>query len=58
MNYEIHVYWDIVSYELCNHTTIRPFKGDELMHDVYCDGIHCENPTSLITLRRDELKLF
>jgi len=32
MNDEIHVYWDVyyvVSYELCNHTTIIPFKGDE-----------------------------
>jgi len=32
MNDEIHLYWDVycvVSYELCNHTTERPFKGDE-----------------------------
>jgi len=32
MNDGIHVYWDVycvVSYELCNHTTVRPFKGDE-----------------------------
>ena len=37
------VYW-VVSYELCNHTIIRPFKGDE-----YYDGIQCGDPTSLIT---------
>ena len=41
-----------------NVTTIRPFKDDKLIRDKYCDGNHCENPTSLITLRRDELKLF
>jgi len=32
INGGIHVYWDVyyvVSYELCNHTTVRPFKGDE-----------------------------
>ena len=46
------VYW-FVSYELYNHTTVKPFKGDE-----YCDGIHCENRTSCIPFRRDELKLF
>lgn len=39
----------LVSYELDNHTTIRPFKGDELMHVEYCDGNHWEDPTSLIT---------
>ena len=47
MNDGIHVYWDVycvVSYEMCNHTIVRSFKGDE-----YCDGIHCENPMSLIT---------
>ena len=48
----------VVSYELYNDTTVRPFKGDELMRNEYCDGIHCGNPTSLITLRLDELKLF
>jgi len=25
----------IVSYKLYNHTTIRPFKGDEFMHDEF-----------------------
>jgi len=39
MNGEIYVYWD-VSYELCNHTIVRPFKGDALLRDEYCDGIH------------------
>jgi len=34
--------------------TVRPFKGDELMCDKYCDVIHYGNPTSLITLRRNE----
>jgi len=39
-----------MSYELYNHTTIRSFKGDELMlrpfkGDKYYDG----DPTSLIT---------
>ena len=32
MNDGIDVYWDVycaVSYELCNHTTVRPCKGDE-----------------------------
>jgi len=43
-----------VRYELYNHTTIRPFKSDELMCDDYCEGINCGNPTILITLRRDE----
>jgi len=47
-----------VSYEPYNHMTVRPFKGDKLMRDEYCDGIHYGNLTSLITLRRDELKLF
>ena len=51
------VYW-VVSYESYNHTTIRPFKGDELMRNGYYDGIHCENSTSWITLIGDELKLF
>ena len=37
---------------------LRPFKGGELMRDKYCDGIHCENSTSLITLRHNELKLY
>ena len=37
---------------------VRPFKGDELMRDEYRDGIHYGNPMSLITLRRDKLKLF
>ena len=27
----------VVSYEPYNHTTVRPFKGDELMYDEYCD---------------------
>jgi len=59
LNCEItYVYWDIVSYESYNHTIIRPFKWNELMRNEYCDGIHCGNRTSLITLRRDELKLF
>ena len=30
MNGEIHVY-RVVSYELCNHTILRPFKGDEFL---------------------------
>ena len=48
-----------MSYELYNHTTIRPFKGDELMlrpfkddelmRDEYCDENHCGDLTSLIT---------
>ena len=32
MNDGIHVYWDVycvVSYKLCNHTTVRHFKGEE-----------------------------
>jgi len=32
MNDGIHVYWDVhcvMSYELCNHTTVRSFKGDK-----------------------------
>ena len=48
----------VVGYEPYNHTTVRPFKGDELMRDEYCDGIHCGNPTSLITSKREKLKLF
>jgi len=51
------VHW-FVSYELYNHTTIRPFKGDKLMHGEFYDGLHCENPTSLITLKHNELKWF
>ena len=46
-----------MSYELYNHTTVRLFKGDELMCNEYCDGIHCESLMSLITLRRSELKI-
>ena len=63
LNYEItrvlrcYVHW-VVSYELYNHTIVRPFKGDELMHDEYCDMIHCRNSTIWITLSHDELKLF
>ena len=45
-------------YELYNHTTIRPFKDNELIHDEYYNEIHCGNPTSWITLRCDELKWF
>ena len=41
-----------------NHTTVRPFKGDKLMHDEYCDAIPYGNPTSWITLRHNELKWF
>ena len=41
------MHW-VVSYELYNHTTIRPFEGDELMHDEYYDRNHYRNPTSLI----------
>ena len=37
---------------------VRMGEEVELMYDEYCDGIHCGNPTSLITLRHDELKLF
>jgi len=51
------VHW-VVSYESYSHTIVRPFKGDELMRNEYCDGIHSRNLTSLITLRHDELKLF
>ena len=51
------VHW-VVSYKSYNHTTVRSFKSDELMRDKYYDRIHCGNPTSLITLRYDELKLF
>jgi len=47
-----------MNYELYNRTTIRPFKGDELMlrpfkDDEYCDENHYRDPTSLI-----EIKLF
>ena len=38
-----------MSYESCNRTTIRFFKGNELMCDESCDGNHCGDPTSLIT---------
>ena len=51
------MHW-VMSYELFNHMIVRPFKGNELMHDEYFDGIHCGNPMSWITLRHDELKLF
>ena len=51
------VYW-VVSYEPYNQTTVRAFKSYELMRDEYCDGFHCGNSTSLITLRHDELKYF
>jgi len=27
----------VVSYEPYNYTTVRPFKGDMLMHNEYCD---------------------
>ena len=47
-----------MSYELYNHMTVKSFKGNELMRNKYCDGIQCENPTSWITLKHDELKLF
>ena len=43
VRFEIYVYW-VVSYELCNHTTVRPIKGDK-----FCDGFQNGNPTSLIT---------
>ena len=62
LNYEIEhvlrccVHWG-VNYESHNRMTVRPSKGDELMCNEYCDGIHCGYPTSLITLARDELKL-
>ena len=51
LNYEMthvlryYVHW-VVGYESYNHTTIRPFKIDELMRDEYYDGIHCGNPVS------------
>jgi len=48
-----------MNYELYNRTTIRPFKGDELMlrsfkgdelmRDKYCDRNHYGDPKSLIT---------
>ena len=38
--------------------TVRPFKGNELMHDEYYNGIHYGNQMSWIILRCDELKLF
>ena len=47
-----------MSYEPYNHMTVRPFKGDELMHDEYYNGIHYGNQMSWIILRCDELKLF
>jgi len=50
-------YW-IMSYELCNHTIVRPFKGDQFLRDKYCDRIHYGNLTSWITLWGDELKWF
>ena len=37
-----------MSYEPYNHMTVRPFKDDELMHNEYCDGNHCGDPTILI----------
>lgn len=43
-----------MSYESYNHMTIRPFKGDELVRDEYCNGNNCKNPMSLITLMRNE----
>jgi len=48
----------VVSYKPYNHTNVKPFKGDQLMRDEYYDGIHYRNLTSLITLRRNEIKLF
>ena len=36
----------VVSYEAYNHTTIRPFKGDELMCNKYCDAIHYGNKST------------
>jgi len=47
-----------MSYELYNHTTVRPFKGDKLMRNEYCDENYYGKPMSLITLRCDEIKLF
>lgn len=47
-----------VNYELCNHATVRPFMGDELMCEEFCDGFHCGDSKSLITLRHDKLKRF
>jgi len=47
-----------MSYESYNHNIVRSFNNDELMLNEYCDGIHCGNSTSLITLRPDKLKLF
>ena len=52
-----------MSYGPYNYTIVRSFKGDELtrdelMCDEYCDENPCENMTSLITLRRDKVKLF
>ena len=46
-----------MSYELYNHTTVRPFKGDKLMRNEYCDENYYGKPMSLITLRCDEIKL-
>ena len=41
------MFW-VVSHELCNHTTVRPFKGDELMRDeLWCDPLW--EPDKLIT---------
>jgi len=42
-----------MNYEFYNHTTIRPFKGDELIlrpfkGDEYIDGNRFGDPTSLI----------
>jgi len=38
MNGEILVYW-VMSYELCNHTIVRPFKDNEFLRNEYYDGI-------------------
>jgi len=51
------MYW-VMSYELYNHTIVRPFKDDEFLRDDYCDGIHYRNPMSWITLRLNKLKWF
>ena len=54
LSYEL---WIMQSHEC------KTIKGDELMRDKlmcgkYCDGNHYGNPTSLITLRHDKIKLF
>ena len=45
-----------MSYEPYSHMTVRPFKGDELMHDEYCDGSTME-PDELNHLEARRVKI-